>query len=124
MNGDHYEAKKSTGGFWGFVKKIFKGDDEDEVNELVKEAVSYYIIPSLLESIARSIVKYVNKAEISPILTEKKFNYLLQEKFGMIALEKKIVEKHLFRTHRLKYSKAVIEGKGFKKEYRIMIVGD
>ena len=106
------------------MHKKEEDEDEEEVNEMAKEALEYFIIPSLLESLARSILKHISEVEISHLLTEKKLNFILQERFGLTSLEKKIVEKHLFHTRRLKYSKAVIEGQGVKKDYKIMILGE
>jgi hypothetical protein len=47
----------------------------------------------------------------------------LQERYGLTPLEKRIVERDLFKTDRLRYSKAEID-QGVKREFRIMILGE
>jgi hypothetical protein len=59
---------------------------------------------------------------LAPIITHQKFHELCVDKFGLNQLEKKILEKHLFKTDRIKYSKATISfDKGsYEKEYKVI----
>ncbi len=58
LDGTYYEPK--TKSFWGFVKKIFKADDDDEIAELLPEAQEMFFIPALLEQTCESIVRYMS----------------------------------------------------------------
>ena len=64
----------------------------------------------------------MSRKSISPILTLKKFNKLLEEKYDLDAIEWKMVEKHMFHHQNLKYSKAIIENTHKKQEYWIVII--
>jgi hypothetical protein len=101
---------------------MFKGD-EDEDPELMADAEEHFFMPRLLRSTSDSILKYLSSKTISPILTDTKFNRLLEERHGLNPLEKRLVERDLFKTDRLKYSRAEID-QGRKREFRIMIVGE
>lgn len=57
LDGSYYQVKKS--GFWGFMKKVFTGDDSDEEDQLSEESQGFYFIPVLLEQTCNSIIKYI-----------------------------------------------------------------
>ena len=75
LDGTFYQAKKS--GFWGFMKKVFTGDDEEEEDQLQEESQGYYFLPVLLEQTINSILKYICQKSITPLITAKRFNHLL-----------------------------------------------
>lgn len=104
------------------MKKVFTGDDEEEVDQMIEGAKEYYFLPILLDQTTNSLTKYLSTHAYCPLITDKRFTNLLDERYGLSTLEKKLVEKHLFRNDMLKYTKSTIEGKDYKKEYNVLII--
>lgn len=59
LDGSFYEQKKSSG-FWGFMKWVFTGDDDEIVDQMIEEAKEFYFLPILLNQTTNSILKYLN----------------------------------------------------------------
>ena len=52
-------------------------------------------MPELLERTCESVVNFITRKISCPIVTDKKFNSLLLDDYGLTPLEKKLVERHL-----------------------------
>lgn len=78
------------------MKKVFTGDESDEEDELLEESQGFYFLPVLLEQTCNSILKFLLQKALTPLITAKRFSFLLQERYGLGPLEKKLVEKHMF----------------------------
>ena len=59
------------------MKKVFTGDDDEEVDQMIEESKEFYFLPILLNQTTKSILKHSALKTICPLLTDKKFNYLL-----------------------------------------------
>jgi len=59
------------------MKKVFTGDESEEEDELLEESQGYFFIPVLLEQTCNSIIKFILQKSLTPLITAKRFNYLL-----------------------------------------------
>jgi hypothetical protein len=78
------------------MKKVFTGDDEEEVDGMIEGSKEFYFLPVLLDQTVNSLLKYLSNNTFCPLITDKRFSNILDERYGLSPLEKKVIEKHLF----------------------------